>query len=88
MMLSEQHLLVVTYSLLCFVDSNQSLSLQARETGKERNHWLLVNVQNVREFACQALNRDVWSNSAVKEVVREHFVLWQVRSGKFLIVQS
>ncbi|CAG2212196.1 unnamed protein product [Mytilus edulis] len=33
-----------------------------RDEGKTRNKWLLVNVQNVQEFVCQALNRDVWSN--------------------------
>lgn len=38
----------------------------------------MVNVQNTEVFACQVLNRDVWSNPAVKQVVREHFVFWQV----------
>jgi thioredoxin-related protein len=40
--------------------------------------WLLVNVQDVAEFACQALNRDTWADQAVKRVVRAHFKLWQV----------
>lgn len=52
--------------------------ISAREVGQHRNKWLLVNVQNVREFACQILNRDVWSNQTVKDIIKEHFVFWQV----------
>lgn len=50
----------------------------AREVGRTTNRWLMVNIQNVQEFACQVLNRDVWSNSAVKSIISEHFVFWQV----------
>uniref|UniRef100_A0ABM0MTU6 UBX domain-containing protein 7-like n=1 Tax=Saccoglossus kowalevskii TaxID=10224 RepID=A0ABM0MTU6_SACKO len=50
----------------------------ARETGQSHCKWLLVNVQNVQEFSCQQLNRDVWSNSVVKSIILEHFVFWQV----------
>jgi len=39
----------------------------------------MVNVQNVMEFSCQILNRDVWSNKAIKTVIKEHFIFWQVR---------
>lgn len=38
----------------------------------------MVNVQNNKEFVCQALNRDVWSHDGVKAVVKDHFVFWQV----------
>ncbi|XP_050044507.1 UBX domain-containing protein 7 [Dermacentor andersoni] len=50
----------------------------AREIGRTKNRWLMVNVQNVQEFACQVLNRDVWSNSTIKSIISEHFVFWQV----------
>lgn len=50
----------------------------AREVGRVKNRWLMVNVQNVQEFACQVLNRDVWSNSIIKSIINEHFVFWQV----------
>lgn len=50
----------------------------AREAGQTQGKWLMVNVQNVREFSCQQLNRDVWSDSTVKSIVRESFVFWQV----------
>ena len=42
------------------------------------NKWLMINIQNVQDFACQCLNRDVWSNDAVKTIIREHFIFWQV----------
>ncbi|KAL3201429.1 hypothetical protein MRX96_012476 [Rhipicephalus microplus] len=48
------------------------------QVGRAKNRWLMVNVQNVQEFACQVLNRDVWSNSTIKSIISEHFVFWQV----------
>ncbi|KAI1286016.1 UBX domain-containing protein 7 [Halotydeus destructor] len=50
----------------------------AKETGAKRNKWLMVNVQDSQEFKCQVLNRDVWSNQAVKTIINEHFIFWQV----------
>jgi hypothetical protein len=52
------------------------------ETAKEEaivhNRWLMVNVQNTSEFACQALNRDIWNHSMVQELIKNNFVLWQI----------
>ncbi|XP_033334136.1 UBX domain-containing protein 7 [Megalopta genalis] len=53
----------------------------AREHAKSLNRWLLVNIQNPQEFACQVLNRDVWSNQQIEEIVKDHFVLWQALSN-------
>ncbi|XP_005099755.1 UBX domain-containing protein 7 [Aplysia californica] len=50
----------------------------ARDTGSAQNKWLLVNVQNVQEFPCQVLNRDVWSSQDVRNVLKDSFVFWQV----------
>lgn len=55
--------------------------LEVREQAKTLNRWLLVNIQNPQEFACQILNRDVWSNQQIQEIVKDHFVLWQVLSN-------
>lgn len=49
----------------------------ARDAATEQNKWLLVNIQDAREFQCQVLNRDVWSSESVKSIVKEHFVFWQ-----------
>lgn len=58
---------------LCF-----SVPIQAKDCGQLENKWLMINIQNVQDFACQCLNRDVWSNDAVKTIIREHFIFWQV----------
>ncbi|KAI7861355.1 hypothetical protein BDF14DRAFT_1870558 [Spinellus fusiger] len=50
---------------------------EARETAKTKNRWLLINIQDPTEFSCQILNRDLWSDTIVKEVVRESFVFLQ-----------
>lgn len=52
----------------------------ARDFGQMSNKWLMVNLQDSQEFSCQVLNRDVWSNPAVKSLVSRHFVFWQVYS--------
>uniref|UniRef100_A0A0C9QLE3 UBXN7 protein n=1 Tax=Fopius arisanus TaxID=64838 RepID=A0A0C9QLE3_9HYME len=52
--------------------------VEAREQAKTMNRWLLVNVQNPQEFSCQILNRDVWPDNQIKEIVKDHFILWQV----------
>ena len=57
-----------------------SLTPQARFAGQVKQKWLLVNVQDSSEFASQVLNRDVWSNHNVKEVIRQYFIFWQVWS--------
>ena len=51
---------------------------EAKEAGTTVNKWLLVNIQDSREFSSQVLNRDVWNNSRVKSVVSNNFLLWQV----------
>ncbi|TST47711.1 UBX domain-containing protein 7 [Bagarius yarrelli] len=50
----------------------------AKNCGQLENKWLMINIQNVQDFSCQCLNRDVWSNEAVKAIIREHFIFWQV----------
>merc|ERR1712029_678720 len=49
----------------------------ARDSATSAKKWLLINIQDAGEFQCQVLNRDVWSNKAVKTVISEHFLFWQ-----------
>jgi len=49
----------------------------ARDHAAKTNRWLLVNIQDAKEFQCQVLNRDLWSNPGVKAIIAEHFVFWQ-----------
>jgi len=48
--------------------------------GMGLKRWLIVNVQSTEEFASHQINRDTWGHSAVQEVVKSNFVLWQTYS--------
>ncbi|KAJ1720438.1 UBX domain protein Ubx2 [Coemansia erecta] len=51
-----------------------SARLAARESGK----WLLLNIQEVSDFRCQALNRDIWRQQIIKDAVSKDFVFFQI----------
>lgn len=51
--------------------------LKAVEKAKLEGKWLLVNIQQAEVFASHQLNRDVWSDETVKDIVEESFVFWQ-----------
>jgi hypothetical protein len=43
-----------------------------------RRKWLLVNVQQGSEFSTHQLNRDCWSNGAIRALVQSSFVFHQI----------
>jgi hypothetical protein len=49
----------------------------ARTMAKDSKRWLLVNLQRDSEFSCHALNRDVWRDELVENLIREGFIFWQ-----------
>jgi len=49
----------------------------ARSIAKDARRWLLVNLQSDSEFSCHALNRDVWRDELVENLIREGFIFWQ-----------
>jgi hypothetical protein len=49
----------------------------ARNVAKDSRRWLLVNLQSDSDFACHALNRDVWRDELVENLVREGYIFWQ-----------
>eukprot|EP00539_Tryblionella_compressa_P003845 CAMPEP_0178734778 /NCGR_PEP_ID=MMETSP0744-20121128/1533_1 /TAXON_ID=913974 /ORGANISM="Nitzschia punctata, Strain CCMP561" /LENGTH=483 /DNA_ID=CAMNT_0020387097 /DNA_START=15 /DNA_END=1466 /DNA_ORIENTATION=+ len=49
----------------------------ARTMAKDNKRWLLVNLQRDSEFSCHALNRDVWRDELVENLIREGFIFWQ-----------
>ena len=49
----------------------------ARAMAKDTRRWLLVNIQRDSEFSSHALNRDVWRDELVENLVREGFIFWQ-----------
>mmetsp|Transcript_36259 Transcript_36259/g.54128 ORF Transcript_36259/g.54128 Transcript_36259/m.54128 type:complete len:481 (-) Transcript_36259:358-1800(-) len=49
----------------------------ARQAAKDARRWLLVNIQRDAEFSSHALNRDVWRDELVENLIREGFIFWQ-----------
>lgn len=56
---------------------NQLAWDEARDLGKEEMKWILVNIQDPSIFDCQSLNRDIWKDPGVRDVVKENFVFMQ-----------
>jgi hypothetical protein len=52
----------------------------ARNMAKDNKRWLLVNLQKNSEFSSHALNRDVWRDELVENLIREGFIFWQAVS--------
>lgn len=50
----------------------------ARDYAKDQNKWLIVNVQDMSDFNCQVLNRDIWSSERLRAVIKKYFIFWQV----------
>jgi len=50
---------------------------EAKDVATGLKRWLIVNVQSTEEFASHQINRDTWGHSAVQEVIKSNFVLWQ-----------
>lgn len=50
---------------------------EARELAQHHNKLVMVNVQDSGEFVCQRLNRDLWRNQQLKDVVHKNFVFLQ-----------
>ena len=50
---------------------------EARDEGKEKEKWILVNIQDPSIFDCQTLNRDIWKNPAIRDTIRENFIFMQ-----------
>ncbi|XP_023760569.1 plant UBX domain-containing protein 7 [Lactuca sativa] len=51
---------------------------KAKESAKNQDRWLLVNLQSTREFSSHMLNRDTWANEAVSQTIMSNFIFWQV----------
>ncbi|CAG8628634.1 1172_t:CDS:10, partial [Scutellospora calospora] len=54
-------------------ESFERTRTKARNEGK----WLMVDIQQITEFSCQVLNRDLWSDQTVQDVIRAHFLFLQ-----------
>ncbi|GJC83289.1 UBX domain-containing protein 5 [Colletotrichum liriopes] len=50
---------------------------EARQEGKDEKKWILVNLQDMSDFNCQALNRDIWKDAAIRQLLEESFIFLQ-----------
>ncbi|CAM9333923.1 unnamed protein product [Laminaria digitata] len=50
----------------------------ARQAAKQQKKWLLVNIQADGEFDCHRLNRDVWKDEMVQNIIQCNCIFWQV----------
>lgn len=50
---------------------------RAKREGSLQKRWLLVNIQDVQEFASSQLNRDTWSNPELKKMIADSFLMVQ-----------
>ena len=41
-----------------------------RESCKESDKWLIVNIQRDDNFECHKLNRDIWNDDSIQEIIR------------------
>lgn len=49
----------------------------AKSEGRVSKKWILINIQDAREFQCQVLNRDFWSLTRIKLKVKDNFIFLQ-----------
>lgn len=50
---------------------------EAMTAGARQKRWVLVNIQSRTEFASHCLNRDVWSDVTVEQLLQAQFIFWQ-----------
>jgi len=51
--------------------------LETVEQARNEQKWVLVNIQQAEVFASHQLNRDVWSDDTIKEIVTGSCLFWQ-----------
>eukprot|EP00903_Cladosiphon_okamuranus_P012492 g11697.t1 len=49
----------------------------ARQAAKQQKKWLLVNIQADSEFDCHRLNRDLWKDEMVQNIIECNCIFWQ-----------
>ena len=52
---------------------------ELRQKGKSDDKWLLINIQRESVFNSHLLNRDIWSDECIKDMIQCHFIFWQAQ---------
>lgn len=59
---------------------------QVQSEALARKKWIIVNIQDTKDFSSHMLNRDTWSKPIIKELIKKFFIFWQINkeseSGK------
>ena len=52
---------------------------ELRQKGKKEDKWLLINIQAENVFNSHVLNRDVWADECIVDMVNCNFIFWQTQ---------
>ncbi|KAF4657796.1 UBX domain-containing protein 7 [Perkinsus chesapeaki] len=47
------------------------------QKARAEKRWLIVNIQDNENFLSHSLNRDIWKQSMVQDLLKTSFILWQ-----------
>ena len=50
---------------------------ECRNHATQVERWMVVNIQKTDEFSCLELNRDIWRNDAIQDVIGACYIFWQ-----------
>lgn len=53
------------------------------EVGVKEERWMLINIQDPTILKCQVLNRDIWNDPKIVDMVREKFIFLQCRREEY-----
>lgn len=53
------------------------------EVGVKEERWMLISIQDPTIPKCQALNRDIWNDPKIVDMVREKFIFLQCRREEY-----
>lgn len=56
---------------------------EALQVGTKEERWILINIQDPAIPKCQVLNRDIWNDMKVVDLVREKFIFLQCRKEEY-----
>jgi hypothetical protein len=56
-----------------------SICSKAKRHGVFKRKWLLVSIQRSNDLKCLNLDRDLWNDSEVQNLISRNFIFWQVQ---------
>lgn len=55
----------------------------AMKVGEKEERWILINIQDPTMPKCQALNREIWNDIKIVDLLRENFLFLQCRKDEY-----